>query len=95
MLGGAVSIATPMGISQFAIGLILVAVISPVPVASRSLYVDLPVMIAFVVALVPIMLWGMVVTRGEGIFLVTCMFVFLAWQFVTAVYGNQLGLHIP
>jgi cation:H+ antiporter len=68
--------------------LALVAVISPVPVASRSLYVDLPVMIAFAVALVPIMLRGMVVSRAEGIFLVTCMTAFLAWQLASALQGE-------
>ena len=46
--------------------LALVAVISPVPVSSASLRIDLPVMIGFAAVLVPIMLRGMVVARGEG-----------------------------
>lgn len=65
--------------------LAIVAIICPVPVESRSLYIDLPVMIAFVVVLLPIMLRGMVVTRNEGIVLVTGMAAFLGWQLYSAL----------
>lgn len=68
--------------------LALVAVISPVPVAPRSLYVDLPVMIAFAVALVPIMIRRMTVTRNEGILLVAGMGAFLGWQLYLALRGS-------
>ena len=50
--------------------LALVAVIRPIPVPVSSLQVDVPVMAAYSALLVPIMLRGMVVTRGEGVFLV-------------------------
>jgi cation:H+ antiporter len=65
--------------------LALVAVIEPVPVTSRSLHVDLPIMIAFVVALAPIMLRRMVITRPEGLLLLTGMTAFLAWQVCTVL----------
>jgi cation:H+ antiporter len=65
--------------------LAVVAIIEPVPVAAQSLSVDLPVMIAFAVALVPIMLRGMVITRSEGILLTTGMAAFLAWQIYSAL----------
>ncbi len=67
--------------------LALVAVICPVPVASRSLTVDLPVMIAFVAVLVPIMLKGRVVSQREGLLLVVGMIGFLLWQVISAVTG--------
>lgn len=60
--------------------LAIVAVITPVPVAVSSLQAELPVMIAFVVVLVPIMLRGMIVSRAEGIFLATGFAAFLGWQ---------------
>jgi cation:H+ antiporter len=65
--------------------LALVAVISPVPVRPESLHVDMPVMIGFVVLLAPIMLRGMVVSRAEGIFLVTGYAAFLGWQLLAAL----------
>ncbi|MDZ4781701.1 MAG: calcium/sodium antiporter [Planctomycetia bacterium] len=68
--------------------LALVAVIHPVPVEARSLYIDLPVMIAFAVALVPIMLRGMVVSRNEGLFLVAGMLAFLGWQLYSAIVAH-------
>lgn len=65
--------------------LAIVAIIEPVPVATQSLYVDLPIMIAFVAALAPIMLRGMVITRREGMLLVAGMAAFLAWQIYAAI----------
>jgi len=67
--------------------LAIVAVIDPVNVGTRSLWVDLPIMIAFAAALVPIMLRGMVVSRAEGILLVMGYFAFLAWQAFAALQG--------
>lgn len=65
--------------------LAVVAVIRPITVASGTIWVDLPVMIAFAAALVPIMLRGMVVSRGEGILLIAGYFAFLAWQLYAAL----------
>jgi len=67
--------------------LAVVAIICPVPVGTRSLYVDLPVMIVFAAALVPIMIRGRVVTRKEGILLVTGMATFLGWQLYSALHA--------
>jgi hypothetical protein len=68
--------------------LALVAVIQPVPVEARSLYIDLPIMIAFAAVLVPIMLRGMIVIRNEGLFLVAGMAAFLAWQLYAAMFAG-------
>lgn len=65
----------------------IVAVIEPVPVQATSLQVDLPVMIAFVALLVPIMLRGMVVSRWEGAVLLSGYAAFLIWQIYSAVSG--------
>lgn len=67
--------------------LALVAVIRPIPVPASSLQVDVPVMAAYSALLVPIMLRGMVVTRGEGVFLVMGYTGFLVWQIVAALRG--------
>ena len=67
--------------------LALVAVIRPIPVPVSSLQVDVPVMAAYSALLVPIMLRGMVVTRGEGVFLVMGYTGFLVWQIVAALRG--------
>jgi len=58
----------------------LVAVICPVPVHAGSLRVELPVMIIYVAALVPIMLRGRVITRAEGAVLAAGYAAFLLWQ---------------
>ncbi len=63
--------------------LALVAIIQPVPVSPQSIRVDLPIMIAFVVVLVPIMLRGMVISHREGYFLLAGMGGFLGWQIYT------------
>jgi cation:H+ antiporter len=65
--------------------LAVVAIICPVNVASGSLRVDLPVMIAFVAILVPVMVRGMIVTRAEGVLLVIGYIGFLAWQVYVAL----------
>ena len=65
--------------------LAIVAIICPVSVDSRSLLIDLPIMIVYVMALVPIMLRGMIVSRGEGILLVSGYAAFLAWQVFAAL----------
>ena len=67
--------------------LALVAVIRPIPVPASSLQVDVPVMAAYSALLVPIMLRGMVVTRGEGVFLLIGYTGFLVWQIVAALRG--------
>lgn len=67
--------------------LAVVVIICPVSVSAGSLWVDLPVMIAFVIALVPIMLRGMIVSRREGIFLVLGYIAFLVWQIYAALLG--------
>lgn len=64
--------------------LALVAVIQPIPISPESLRVDVPVMAVYVVLLVPIMLRGMLVARGEGIFLVSGYAAFLLWQIYAA-----------
>lgn len=71
--------------------LAIVAVITPVPVTTASLRVDLPVMIALVAMLVPIMLRGMVVSRVEGMLLVGSYLVFLGWQLFAALGGAAAG----
>lgn len=74
--------------------LAVVAVITPVPVATETLRIELPVMIAFVLALVPIMWRGMVVTRKEGLMLLSGFAAFLAWQFYVAIRGGaEIPLH--
>lgn len=65
--------------------LALVAIVRPIPISYGSLSVDVPVMAGYAVLLVPIMLRGMVVTRGEGIFLVTGYMAFLIWQIIAAM----------
>ena len=65
--------------------LAIVAIICPVNVGGPSLRVDLPIMIAYVVVLVPIMLRGMIVTRVEGILLVAGYAGFLCWQVYAAL----------
>lgn len=65
--------------------LAIVAIINPVNVTPASLRIDLPVMIAFVGVLAPIMLRGMVVSRNEGILLVVGYVGFLAWQVFVAL----------
>ena len=65
--------------------LAIVAVIAPVPVQASSLRIDLPVMIAFVALLVPIMLRGMVISRWEGAILLGGYSAFLAWQIYLAL----------
>lgn len=60
--------------------LAIVAIIQPVPVTTQSIYVDLPIMIAFAAVLVPIFLRDMVISRRNGVFLVTGMAAFLGWQ---------------
>lgn len=67
--------------------LAVVAIICPVPVQARSLRVDLPVMVALVAALVPIMVRGMVVSRSEGALLVGGMAAFLGWQLYASLAG--------
>jgi cation:H+ antiporter len=57
-----------------------VALVAPVQVQLGSWQVDVPVIIAFAVALVPIMFRMFKVTRGEGALLVAGYFVFLGWQ---------------
>jgi cation:H+ antiporter len=71
--------------------LAIVAVICPVNVAAQSLRVDLPVMIALVAVLIPIMLRGMIVSRREGILLVAGYLAFLAWQVVVALHDVTAG----
>lgn len=68
--------------------LAIVAVIAPVPVPATSLRVDLPVMIGFAAVLVPIMLRGMVVSRGEGAILMCGYAAFFVWQIYSAVGAN-------
>lgn len=69
--------------------LAVVAIIQPVPVSPQSIRVDLPIMIAFAVALVPIMLRGMVITRREGYLLVAGMGGFLAWQIYAGLQAAE------
>lgn len=71
--------------------LAVVAIISPVSVAAGSLWVDLPVMVAFVAVLIPIMVRGMVVTRAEGALLVAGYTAFLAWQVVAALQDASVA----
>jgi cation:H+ antiporter len=67
--------------------LALVAIVRPISVPSASMMVDVPVMAGYAFLLVPIMLRGMVVTRGEGIFLVLGYSAFLVWQIIAATRG--------
>jgi cation:H+ antiporter len=60
--------------------LAVVAMICPVPVAPQSLRVDLPIMIAFAVAIVPLILRGMTISRRDGYLLLAGMAAFLGWQ---------------
>jgi cation:H+ antiporter len=65
--------------------LAIVAIILPVPVSPQSIRVDLPIMIAFAVALVPMMFSGMVIGRREGAILLAAMAAFLGWQIYVGV----------
>jgi len=58
------------------------------PVQATSLRDDLPVMIALVALLIPILLRGMVVSRWEGAFLLGGYEAFLNWQIYFAVPGQ-------
>jgi cation:H+ antiporter len=57
-----------------------VALVQPLEIAPSSWSVDVPVMIGFSIALVPIMIRMFKVTRGEGILLVIGYIAFLCWQ---------------
>jgi len=58
----------------------LIAIINPLPVQSRSLGFDLPIMVAFAIGLAPIMFRGLAITRWEGGLLLGCYAVFLGWE---------------
>jgi cation:H+ antiporter len=58
----------------------LVAQVQPLAVQPESLRFDVPVMVGFSLGLVPIMLRGLMVYRGEGIVLLVAYAAFLAWQ---------------
>jgi cation:H+ antiporter len=60
--------------------LALTAQVRPVPVHASSLRYDLPVMIGFAMALVPIMLSGLAIRRWEGAVLLAGYASFLAYQ---------------
>jgi len=60
--------------------LALVAIIADVPAPANAIRVDLPVMIAFVVVLVPLMARGMCIQRNEGLLLLAGYVAFLGWQ---------------
>jgi cation:H+ antiporter len=64
--------------------LALVAVVSPFPVPRISLVFDLPVMVLFAVALVPIMLRGWKIDRREGALLLAGYAAFLLWRVLRA-----------
>ena len=68
--------------------LAVVAIILPVPVSTQSIRVDLPTMIAFAIAPLPMMFSGMVITRREGFLLVTAMAAFLGWQIHLALQAG-------
>lgn len=55
----------------------LVAQVQPLPIESRSLWVDVPVMIAFALAMVPIMWQGLSISRAEGALLVLAYVAFV------------------
>lgn len=57
-----------------------VALVQPLQIEASSWWVDVPVLIAFSVALVPIMFRLSRVTRGEGCLLVAGYAAFLCWQ---------------
>jgi cation:H+ antiporter len=71
-----------LGSNIFNILLIMsaVALVQPLHIEASSWKVDVPVMIAFSAALVPIMLHLFKVTRGEGILPVIGYVAFLCWQ---------------
>lgn len=60
--------------------LALVAAIRPLEIPTESLHVDVPVMVGFSLALVPIILRGMVISRREGAVMLSAYIAFLGWQ---------------
>jgi cation:H+ antiporter len=62
----------------------LVALVQPLQVHPASLRFDLPVMGVFMLGLVPIMLRGLKITRGEGVILLAAYMAYLFWRIVTA-----------
>jgi cation:H+ antiporter len=69
----------------------VVAQVRPLPAHAQSLAVDLPVMIGFAVALVPIMLHGLKITRLEGTLLIVAFTAFMLWQAIGAAYPSVPG----
>jgi len=61
-----------------------VAVIRPFQVPAQAIYIELPIMVCFVLLLVPIILRHRTVTRGEGAVLLIGYVLFLGWQAIAA-----------
>jgi cation:H+ antiporter len=59
----------------------LVALVAPLKIDGSLLVFELPVMMLFSLALVPLMKSGSVLNRLEGAFLSACYFAFIAWEF--------------
>ncbi len=59
----------------------IAAIIQPLQINPISLRIDMPVMLFFSMALIPMITWRFVLTRGQGIFLLVGYSVYLLWLF--------------
>ena len=59
----------------------IAAIIQPLQINLASLRIDMPVMLFFSMALIPMITWKFVLTRGQGIFLLVGYSVYILWLF--------------
>lgn len=71
----------------------IVALIRPIPIPAQAITVELPIMLGFVLLLVPIVLRHRTITRGEGALLLIGYVIFLGWQAISASYGSATVSH--
>jgi cation:H+ antiporter len=87
-----IAVGNVVGSNIFNILLILgaTATVQPMPAEPKMARVLIPVMLAFTVALVPIMLRGLQIGRAEGVVLLLAFAGFLAWQTWGALQTAQV-----
>lgn len=78
-----ISVGNVIGSNVFNILAVLgiAAIIQPLQINPVSLRIDMPVMLFFSMALIPMITWKFVLTRGQGIFLLVGYSVYILWLF--------------
>ncbi len=78
-----ISVGNVIGSNVFNILAVLgiAAIIQPLQINPISLRIDMPVMLFFSMALIPMITWKFVLTRGQGIFLLVGYSVYILWLF--------------